>query len=61
MVTTRWFAYALLLAVAFAVGLIGTVAASRALTPAQANPVKTPVSTTPASTIKASAAHLIEC
>ncbi len=58
MLNMRWFAYVLLLAVAFAIGLIGTMSASRALAPATQN---TPVLTTPTVTTQAPANHLTEC
>ncbi len=58
MLNMRWFAYVLLLAVAFAIGLIGTMSASRALTPEAKS---TPVLTTPTVTTPVPANHLTEC
>lgn len=59
MLTMRWFAYALLLAAAFAIGLIGTMKASRALAPKPAE--TTPVLTTPTATTPNVTARPIEC
>ena len=58
MLNLRWFAYVLLLAAAFAIGLIGTVSASRVLTPPAQG---TPVLTTPTVTTPVPANHLTEC
>ncbi len=59
MITTRWFAYILLLAVAFAIGLLGTMSASRALTPATTP--STPTTTTPTVTTPVVSNHIVEC
>jgi hypothetical protein len=59
MLTMRWFAYVLVLAAAFAIGLIGTMSASRALAPKAG--ASTPVLTTPTATTPSATHHIIEC
>lgn len=58
MLTPRWFAYVLLLATAFTIGLIGTLSAASALAPAFTSE---PTLTTPTSTTHTSTAELVEC